>query len=261
MIKKFSPKTKEALGYYVYVYSDPDTKKPFYVGKGRDDRAFSHLNEYERKKIQKNEDNEESDKLQKIKEIKDKHKDPIIEILAHGLDEETSLKVEAAAIDLIGIDNLTNLQRGYKSSTYGKIEVSTLDARYTEEDLKEEDIIDNIMFIKINKRYRNDMSPLELYESTRGYWRLNVENAKKVDYALSVYEGMVLEVYEIKEWFPALSTYMGTRSSDPKNVEKRYEFVGKIADESVRKRYVNKSVKSFFKHGESNPFRYIWGKK
>lgn len=82
-----------------------------------------------------------------------------------------------------------------------------------------------------------------------------------MDYALSVYEGMVLEVYEIMEWFPALSTYMVTRSSHPDNVEKRYEFVGKIADESVRKRYVNKSVKSFFKQGESNPFKYIWGKK
>lgn len=252
MIEKFSPKTKEALGYYVYVYSDPDTKEPFYVGKGKGDRVFSHLKE-----------EKDNEKTQKIKEIENRpgKKEPIIEILAHGLDEETALKVEAAAIDLIGIDNLTNQQRGYKSTTYGKIEVSTLDARYTEEDLKEEDIIDNIMFIKINQRYRNDISPLELYESTRGYWRLNVENAKKVDYALSVYEGMVLEVYEIMEWFPALSTYMVTRSSHPDNVEKRYEFVGKIADESVRKRYVNKSVKSFFKQGESNPFKYIWGKK
>ena len=252
MIKKFSPKTKEALKYYVYVYSDPDTKEPFYVGKGKGDRVFSHLKE-----------DKENEKTQKIKEIEDRpgKKEPIIEILAHGLDEETAFKVEAAAIDLIGIENLTNQQRGYKSDKHGKIEVSTLDARYTEEDLKKEDIIDNIMFIKINKRYRNGMSPLELYEATRGYWRLNVENAKKVDYALSVYEGMVLEVYEITEWFPALSTYMGTRSSDPKNVEKRYEFVGKIADESVRKRYVNKSVKSFFKPGESNPFKYKLGKK
>ena len=45
MIKKFSSKTKEALGYYVYVYSDPDTRKPFYVGKGKDNRVFSHLDD------------------------------------------------------------------------------------------------------------------------------------------------------------------------------------------------------------------------
>ena len=31
--KEFSKKTLENLGYYVYVYSDPDTKVPFYIGK------------------------------------------------------------------------------------------------------------------------------------------------------------------------------------------------------------------------------------
>ena len=57
MIKKFSNETKEALGHYVYVYSDPDTKKPFYVGEGKGDRVFNHLY-----------DQSESDKVQKIKE-------------------------------------------------------------------------------------------------------------------------------------------------------------------------------------------------
>ena len=33
MITKFSPATIKKLGYYVYVYSDPDTWKAFYVGK------------------------------------------------------------------------------------------------------------------------------------------------------------------------------------------------------------------------------------
>lgn len=250
MIEKFSPKTKEALGYYVYVYSDPDTKEPFYVGKGKDNRVFSHLD-----------DQKESEKVQKINDIRARGKDPIIEILAHGLDEETALKVEAAAIDLIGIKNLTNLQRGHKSSTYGKIEVSTLDARYSYEKLDPKDIIHNIMFIRINKRYRNDMSPLELYESTRGFWRLKVENAKKVDYALAVYDGMVLEVYEIIEWFPALSTYMERTVTNPERLKERYEFVGRIASEDIQKRYANKSVKDFFAPGESNPIKYIWGRK
>jgi len=43
MITSFSQKTIEELGYYVYVYSDPDTHKPFYVGKGKGNRAFDHL--------------------------------------------------------------------------------------------------------------------------------------------------------------------------------------------------------------------------
>ena len=251
MIKSFSLKTKEELGYYVYVYSDPDTRKPFYVGKGKDNRVFNHLNE-----------KSESDKVNKINEIRKRGKEPIIEILAHGLNEKTALKVEAAAIDLIGIKNLTNRQRGHESSFYGKIEVSKLDARYVDEKLNKEDITDNILLIKINKRYRNDMSPQELYDATRGYWKLNVENAKNVDYALAVYDGMVLEVYEVAEWLPALSTFMD-RPMPFKidNMDKRYEFVGKIANDDIKQRYADKSVKHLFKAGEANPIKYFWGKK
>ena len=251
MIKNFSHNTKEELKYYVYVYSDPDTKKPFYVGKGKGNRVFQHLD-----------DQSENDKVHKINEIHARGKEPIIEILAHGLDNETALKVEAAAIDLIGIKNLTNCQRGHKSSTHGKIEVSLLDARYSHEKLKEENIEDNIILIRINKRYRNDMSSQELYDATRGYWRLNVENSKKAKYALSVYEGMVLEVYEVAEWLPALSTFMDRL--DKPNLEKmkgRYEFVGRIAEDNIRKQYIDKSVKECFPQGDSNPIKYIWGKK
>lgn len=97
MIKEFSHKTIEALGYYVYVYSDPDTRRPFYVGKGKGNRVFNHMD-----------DQSENEKVRKINDIKARGKEPNIEILAHGLDEETAFKVEAAAIDLIGIENLTN---------------------------------------------------------------------------------------------------------------------------------------------------------
>lgn len=31
--------------YYVYQYVDPETNKPFYIGKGKDNRMFHHLNE------------------------------------------------------------------------------------------------------------------------------------------------------------------------------------------------------------------------
>ena len=43
MLMSFSKKTIDELGYYVYVYSDPDTQKPFYVGKGKGNRVFDHL--------------------------------------------------------------------------------------------------------------------------------------------------------------------------------------------------------------------------
>lgn len=246
MITSFSQKTIEELGYYVYVYSDPDTHKPFYVGKGKGNRVFAHLT-----------DDSDSEKVEYIKKLLSSGKEPIIEILVHGVDEETALKVEAAAIDLIGIENLTNRQRGHQSSVYGKIEVSMLESRYNSEELSIEDFNDNVMLIKVNKLYRNDMDTNEIYEITRGYWRVSYEQAKKIKYALAVYYGMVLEVFEIAEWFPALTTMMVQRVDNRDELKKRYEFVGRLAPDSIRKKYKNKSVSNIFTKGEQNPIRYI----
>ena len=245
MMNSFSQKTINELKYYVYVYSDPDTKKPFYVGKGKGNRVFSHL-------MQEG----ESEKIKQIQNLLMQGKEPLIEILVHGVDEETAFKVEAAAIDLIGIENLTNMQRGHHSSTYGKIEVSLLESRYNCEELELSDFLDDVILIRINQLYRNDMSPFELYEAVRGYWKVSLSQAEKVKYALAVYDGMVLEVYEIKSWFPALTTMMQHRN-DSEGLEGRYEFVGKIAPEGIRKRYKDKSVVNLFSKGSQNPIKYI----
>ncbi|MGM9630768.1 LEM-3-like GIY-YIG domain-containing protein [Butyricicoccus sp.] len=246
MMTSFSQNTIEKLGYYVYVYSDPDTHKPFYVGKGKGNRVFDHLF-YQ----------DDSEKVAYIQRLIQGGKEPLIEILVHGVDEETALKVEAAAIDLIGIENLTNRQRGYHSAEYGKIEVSLLESRYNCEQIKLEDFNENAVLIRINQLYRNDMTVYELYETTRGFWRINPEQIKKVKYALAVYYGMVLEVYEIAAWFPAFSTMTQRYIPDTEQCRNRYEFVGNIAPESVRKKFRDKSVASLFPQGAQNPIRYI----
>lgn len=247
IVYELSPKTIENLKYYVYVYSDPDTYQPFYVGKGKGNRVFSHMMTLDG----------ESEKIRKIKEIQSRGKEPLIEILVHGIDEDVAFKVEAAAIDLIGIENLTNAQRGHHSSTFGKIEVGTLEARYSCEELDADDIEDDVIMIKINQLYRNDLEPYELYDITRGCWRVNKEKAQKVKYAFAVYDGMVLEVYKIAQWFKAGEVMWSTREEDIELVKDRYEFVGNIAPDSIRKKYINKSVASLFNKGSQNPIRYF----
>ena len=164
MIKKFSFNTAE-LGNYVYVYSDPDDHKPFYIGRGKGNRVFNHLT-YD--VTQKNKDPKENKKIEKLEELRKKKKDPIIEILIHGLDLETAKAVETAAIDLIGVNNLTKQKRGDKAEEYGIMDVTTLNAKYQRDILEEEDITYNVMMININKLYSSNMTLFELYEATRG---------------------------------------------------------------------------------------------
>ena len=120
--------------------------------------------------------------------------------LVYGVDEETAFKVEAAAIDLIGIDNLTNIHRGHHSGTYGRIDVDELNARFSKRILHREDIDENVLLIRINQLYHYGMSDIELYDATRSSWVINQERAEKLQYVFAVYEGMVMEVYKITAW-------------------------------------------------------------
>ena len=60
------------MTYYVYIYKDPITNEPFYVGKGKGDRYKDHL--YETKENYKN-----IRKYNKIKSLKEQKLKPIIE--------------------------------------------------------------------------------------------------------------------------------------------------------------------------------------
>ena len=101
----FPPKVREKLKYYVYLYVDPRTNVPFYIGKGKGDRAFSHLK-----------GTSESAKAKVISELNKLGKKPRIEILKHGLSEEQALLVEATAIDLLDVKKLTNVHKGHDAS-------------------------------------------------------------------------------------------------------------------------------------------------
>lgn len=249
-MKKFSPAVIKELGYYVYIYSHPKTEEVFYVGKGKGNRVFSHL-----------EDAAESDKTKYIKELKNQGLKPKIEILVHGLeDEKTALRVESSVIDLLGIKNLTNKQIGFKSASYGRMTINQINALY---DKKKVDVEESTILIRISQAFRYSMSEVELYDYTRGQWKLNPTRANNAKYAFSVYQGVVQEVYEILTWFEAGSTFSVRRVND--NVEERFksvvdgrfEFIGNLAAREIREKYKFKSVEHYFKQGNSNPIMYI----
>lgn len=248
MTQKFSPSISKELKYYVYIYSHPETHEIFYVGKGKGNRAFSHL-----------EDTSESKKTAYIKQLRSQYLEPKIEILIHGIeDEKTALRVEASIIDLIGMEQLTNNQSGYKSKTFGRMSIEQIISTYEK---KKIDIGVPSILIRINQAFRYSISPIELYDYTRGQWKLNLDRAGNAKYAFAVYQVIIQEVYEILNWYPANATFnVRTNLIDRKPEERikgRYEFIGNLAKESIRAKYKYRSVEHYFKKGNSNPIMYV----
>lgn len=106
------------------------------------------------------------------------------------------------------------------------------------------------MMIKVNRLYREGMSTEEVYNTTRQWWRVNEQRAKSMKYALAVVHGIVKEVFEIESW---------RRGGEEDERPGRWSFKGRVADEVIRERFVNKSVKHFFKKGAQFPIRYFDG--
>ncbi len=121
-----------------------------------------------------------------------------------------------------------------------------------------DDIRENIVIIKINKSFREGMSDTELYDVTRGCWKRKIASVEKADYALAVVYGIVKEVYQIDEWLPAESEVRETIPYNETVDAGRIVFKGRVADEEIRKKYLDYSVADFFKRGDAGPVKVIF---
>jgi hypothetical protein len=67
-----------------------------------------------------------------LEELREAGLEPQLDILAHELaDEETALRIEAAVIDLLGLDDLAYLVRGSRSIKLGRVPLQELLIHYT----------------------------------------------------------------------------------------------------------------------------------
>jgi hypothetical protein len=67
------------------------------------------------------------------------------------------LKVEAALIDVLGLDRLTNAVRGWRSVKYGRRDTASLRAHYSRQPV---DVVDPSVLIKIPQLFREAARPL-----------------------------------------------------------------------------------------------------
>jgi hypothetical protein len=239
MKKRLSQSTIEKLGYYVYALIDPRNKKVFYVGKGKGNRIYAHVEASELVDVK------EVEKIKTIREIRAAGKDVKHVVVRHGLTESEAFAVEAAMIDYIqGIQkyNLTNLQDGHYNYELGLRTIEDIEIQY---EAPEAVFKEPMILIRVNRLYKPGMKPKEVYDATRMQWRVG-PRAFKIRYACAVYLGIVREVYEIKEWSPM----------EVINGHQRHGFTGKIASPAIRDKYRNKSVKHVFKKGAQNSIVY-----
>jgi hypothetical protein len=222
---------------YVYVYIDPRDGRPFYIGKGKGNRLFAHLD-----------DHSEGEKVRRIAALRATGLEPRIDLLRYGLSDTEAALVEAAAIDLIGRPPLTNLMAGYHDGSYGRITSGDIITMLTAKPVV---VREKALLITINRLYRSGMSPQELYEATRGSWVIGPRR-EKVELALAVYQGVVREVYRIRAWHPAATLEYKTREAPISRGSVRWEFEGDVA-EDVRGDYIDGSVGK----GGQNPIRYV----
>ncbi len=129
------------------------------------------------------------------------------------------------------------------------------------EKLTVESVDENVIIFRIAK-YQEGMSATEIYDLCRRCWKVNVEKARRADLAFAVYKGTILEVYRIEKWVPGHSTQNSIPVSNETirrdKQQGRWEFIGRVAEDNLREKYVGKNVGSFFKRGNQHPFTYIY---
>ena len=136
---------------------------------------------------------------------------PRLDILAHGLpDELTAFRIEAAIIDVLRPGkSLLNPVRGFRALQFGRLPLNELlTALYA---ALEVDITEPVLLIRINQLYRPGMSDLELYEATRGIWKVGPRR-ERAHYAVAIFQEVVREVYKINDWHPAATTPLSNTS-------------------------------------------------
>lgn len=188
----------DVLRYYVYALRDPRDGRVFYVGKGIGDRINAHVREAGA------EPTSERAKLRTINDIEASGREVDLLFLRTGIvDEATAFTVEQAVIDAFLADGhpLTNLVRGHYSGQHGLATLPAVVARHRADPCPP--IPHPLIRVKIQNGWRPDKNEQDVYETTRGHWRVAEWVRGRTEYALGIAYNIVRGVYRVESWFPS----------------------------------------------------------
>ena len=236
----FDSKTAEQLKYYVYALIDPRSSEVFYIGKGKGNRVFAHVDDAISNEAHK------SDKLECIREIRKSGKSVEHIIVRHGLTEEQSLRIESVLIDFSHYlkdkdvrTDLANIAGGHHAELFGLMTANELERKYNAPPLTE--LHHKVIIININKSYDKGKGMASIYDSTKESWKIHESRHKTLEYALAEYRGIIVGVFKIQKWYRA---------------GERWGFDGEEAESNIKDIYLNKSIAHTKKKGAANPIRY-----
>ena len=241
----FPAGVSEQLKWYVYRLIDPRNGETFYVGKGKDDRVFSHA----RGQLTDEEGEISDPKLRRVKEIRAVGLEVSHIIHRHGLDERAAYQVEAALID--AYPGLTNKVRGQGARDYGSRHVEEIINEYAGEEFK---VKEPLLLISIGVYYYLRDDP---YDAVRYAWKLDRRRRESCKLVLASLRGVIVGAYRPTKWLPA--TRENFRDLADGDMEGYVGFVGGDAETEVWDYYVGKRVPGRYrKPGSRNPRRYCY---
>lgn len=241
----FDEKTIQHLKFYVYLLIDPKTDEPFYVGKGKGNRIYNHV----QCALENDITNNKYDEIRKILSNGNQVKHLIVR---HGLTEKTAFEIESALIDTFKfIPKFKNYIRGNIQGGVNSIEKGLMTANeiirlYNAEPLSE--IEDNCIIININKTYKRGSGENAIYEATKEIWDIKEHRRNKAKFVLSEYKGLIVEVFKVNKWYSKERGYNeGAKKYGQTYLG--YGFEGTIADSLEKEKYINKTISPFKKRG------------
>lgn len=110
-----------------------------------------------------------------------------------------------------------------------------------------EAVIEDVVLIKINRSFKENMTPEELYKATSISWVASFEKteSRNIKYYCAVYQNKIIEVYK----------FLSYEEEIPKRTPARYILNGVLAEDGIRNQLLNMDVSSIHK-GKGNPIKY-----
>lgn len=230
----FPSEVANVLKWYVYRLIDPRNGETFYVGKGKDDRVFTHAKGLSDGNIEVS-----HPVLQRIQKVRLAGLEVSHVIHRHGIEmERVAYEVEAALID--AYPSALNRVAGHGSDEYGCRHADEIIAQFEAEEFE---IKEPLICINIPNRYYSHST----YDAVRGMWKVNPNRVRRYNLVLAHVRGLVVGAFRPNQpWLPATpdnfpeEIFPEVLSTDVQL--RRRGFEGKEAEEKVRNYYVGKRV-------------------